>query len=262
MATDEPRSSPPGLDGVRDYTLLSLASLLILGLLLFLEGLGLWAMIPVLVGCLSVLRAKGGGPAVTLFLLLLVLYFRNWIVGLPSFYRMPSSAMSDALVGFTLLLYVVSHARLLSLKAHAVPGDSRREFVPRDRRVRGRWLLPATETRRPASKVEPAEFVWLLAGLPVFLALAFFVWISVVTLSARQTYWIFSFQFRALILAWIGGFALLLGYAANAYLGRARASREESLLYLQDQLWDETRGEQQRINQRVVEARLRRKERP
>jgi hypothetical protein len=261
MATDESRSSSPGVDGVRDYTLLSLASLLILGLLLFLEGLGLWAMIPVLVGCVSVLRAKGGGPAVTLFLLLLVLAF-NWSVGLLAFYRMPSSALGDALAGVMLLLYVVSHARLLSLKAHAVPGDARRGFVPRDRRVRGRWLLPATETRRPASKVEPAEFVWLLAGVPVFLALAFFVWISVLALSVRQTYWLFPYQLRALILTWIGGIALLLGYAANAYLGRTRASREESLLYLQDRLWDETRGEQQRINQRVVEARLRRKERP
>ena len=256
-----PPPDPRPIDGVRDYTLLSLASLFILGLVLFLEDLGLWAMIPVLVGCLSVLRAKGGGPAVTLFLLLLVLAFRDWIVGVSAFSLFPTSPLTDALVGVTLLLYVVAHARLLTLKADAVPADARRGVVPLDVRVRGRWLLPATDTKRSADKVEPVEFVWLLAGVPVFLALAYFVWFSVLALSASQSTWLFPYQLRALILAWIVGIPLFLGYAVNAYLGRSRASREESLLYLQDQFWDATRGEQQRVNQWVVKARLRRKER-
>jgi hypothetical protein len=256
-----PPPDPRGIDGVRDYTLLSLASLLILGLVLFLEDLGLWALIPVLIGCLSLLRARGGGPALTLFPLLLVLAFRNWIVGVPWFYRIPSSPLTDALFGVVLLLYVVAHGRLLSLKALAVPGDARRGFVPRDERVRGRWLLPATETKRPAGKVEPVEFVWLLASVPVFLAVAYFVWVNVLALAGPERYWLFPSQRRALILAWIGGIALLLGYAASNYLRRSRASREESLLYLQDQLWDATRGEQGRINQWVTKARYRRKER-
>ena len=247
-----------GVDGVRDYSILSFASLLILGLLLFLGDLGLWALLPILVGCLSVLRARGGGPALTLFPLLLILAFRSWILGHHWSYRFPPSPIPDALFGAALLLYVVAHSRLLTLRAHAVPGDARRGFSPQDERVRGRWLLPAAETKRPPGKVEPVEFVWLLACVPVFLAAAYFVWVCVLSLAAAQPYWLFPYQMRALILAWIGGVALMMGYAVNGYLGRARASREESLLYLQDRLWDETRGEQGRITRWVTRARFRR----
>ena len=249
---------PRGLDGVRDYTFLSLAALLVLGLVLFLEDLGLWALIPVLVGCLSIVRKRGAGPALTLFPLLLIVAFRNAILGVPSWYRVPSSPLADALFGLALVVYVVSHCRLLSLKALAVPGDARRGFAPRDERVQGRWLLPATDTKRPAGKVEPAEFVWLLAGVPVFLAAAYFVWVNVFVLAGTERFWLFPSQRRALILSWIGGVVLVLGYAASGYLSRSRASREESLLYLQDQLWDATRGEQQNVTRWVARARQRR----
>ena len=260
--TSDPKldDAPPtrGVDGVRDYMLLSLASLLVLGLVLFLEDFGLWALIPVLVGSLGILRARGMGPSVTLFLLLLVLAFRNWILGIPWFHRIPSSLAADALFGFTLLLYLVAHSRLLSLKSQAIPGDARRGFVPKDERVEGRWLLPAKDTKRPPGIVEPMEFVWLLVSVPVFLAIAYFVWINVFVLVGPERHWLFPSQRRALVLAWLGGIALVLGYAASNYLRRVRASREESLLYLQDQLWVETRGEQQRITRWVTKARFRR----
>ena len=260
MTSPKPNDAPKSriVDGVRDYSLLSFASLLILGLVLFLEDLHLWALLPILVGCLSVLRAKGGGPALTLFPLLLILAFRNWILGIPWFYRIPSSPLPDALFGATLLLYVVAHSRLLTLRAHAVPGDARRGFAPKDERVQGRWLLPATETKRPPGKVEPMEFVWLLASVPVFLGVAYFVWINVIVLGGTERFWLFPEQRRALILTWMAGIALILGYTINGYLRRARASREESLLYLQDQLWDATRGEQKSITRWVTQARIRR----
>ena len=48
------------------------------------------------------------------------------------------------------------------------------------------------------------------------------------------------------------------GAAVLAWLGRMLASRQQSLMFLQDQLWAQTRGEQRRINRWAVWARLRR----
>ena len=64
-------------------------------------------------------------------------------------------------------------------------------------------------------------------------------------------------MWRALLVVWLMGIALAGAYSFLAYLGRAQASAEESLLYLQDQLWTEMRGEQRRINRWVVWRRLR-----
>jgi hypothetical protein len=49
--------------------------------------------------------------------------------------------------------------------------------------------------------------------------------------------------------------AALLGY-----LRWARATPEESLLYLQDQAWAATRSEQRRLNRWLIWARLRRRQ--
>ena len=44
-------------------------------------------------------------------------------------------------------------------------------------------MLPAKETIRPAGKVGPMEFVWLFVSVPIFVALAYFVWMNVYALA-------------------------------------------------------------------------------
>jgi len=51
--------------------------------------------------------------------------------------------------------------------------------------------------------------------------------------------------------------ALAAGSAVLAYARQASATPEEALLYLQDQVWRDTRCEQSRINRWLVWARLR-----
>jgi hypothetical protein len=63
---------------------------------------------------------------------------------------------------------------------------------------------------------------------------------------------------RLLLLVWGMGLGLAGLHAFLSYVGRIQASREESLLYLQDQLWSQTRGEERRINRWAVWGRLRR----
>ena len=61
-----------------------------------------------------------------------------------------------------------------------------------------------------------------------------------------------------LVLIWLGSLVLMGASAVLAYVERAQAGPEESLLYLQDQLWTQTRGEQRRIHRWMVWLRLRR----
>jgi hypothetical protein len=62
---------------------------------------------------------------------------------------------------------------------------------------------------------------------------------------------------QALLLLWAGGLGLALAASVLGYLGWSRATPEESRLYLQDQLWRETRAEQGEVNRWRVWARRR-----
>jgi hypothetical protein len=59
------------------------------------------------------------------------------------------------------------------------------------------------------------------------------------------------------VVVWAVATLLVVARGFLGYLGRLRASREESLLYLQDQLWTQTRGEQRRITRWLAWSRLR-----
>src|SRR3954466_13412013 len=60
---------------VRDYTLLTLGSLLVVTVVLVQEDLGWWAALPLLIGAISVLTAWTVGPALVLLAVMLVLNF-------------------------------------------------------------------------------------------------------------------------------------------------------------------------------------------
>jgi hypothetical protein len=62
---------------------------------------------------------------------------------------------------------------------------------------------------------------------------------------------------RTLVLFWTIGLVLLVGAGLIDYLGRRALSPDESAVFLQDQLWQETRGEQRRLGRWLAWARLR-----
>jgi hypothetical protein len=62
---------------------------------------------------------------------------------------------------------------------------------------------------------------------------------------------------RTLRIAWLVLAVLATTATVAGYLRWATATPEESLLYLQDQLWRPTRGEQGSLNRWLVWARLR-----
>ena len=62
---------------------------------------------------------------------------------------------------------------------------------------------------------------------------------------------------QGVLVLWLAVLGLLLASAVLGYLRRLRAPLAENLLYLQDQLWRETRGEQSLLNRWLTWARLR-----
>jgi hypothetical protein len=243
--------------GARDYALLALAGLLIVAVVLVQEDLGWWAAAPLAVGALGVLVPGLVGPTVVLLLLLVLLAAQGWMWQNPWGVGRPSALM-DLVLAMAVLVYVAAHTRLLTIRRHALPPDPRRERRPPGRRIAGRWFLPQGATRRSAGLLPPGEFVALAAGVPVFALVAYLLWVRAALEQPPAQMDVDVRLWRALLVVWGAGVALLLGHAFLSYLGRARAGREESLLYLQDQLWGETRGEQRRLNAWLTWARLRR----
>jgi hypothetical protein len=115
--------------------------------------------------------------------------------------------------------------------------------------------LPTTGAVRTAAA--PGEVVALLAAAPAFVAAAFLLWVRLSVepgpgwLKGSENVW------HAMLLVWGMALVLTAAYAFLSYLARSQAGPEESLLYLQDQLWAATRGEQRRMNRWVVWRRLR-----
>lgn len=243
----------------RDYRLIALAALLLLYLLLTQQNLELWGVLPLALGALGLFVPGTVSPPFVLGVVLTLLVFQPQLAsGFPGWMRQRTSAVEDLLLAAALLGYLIAHTRLLTLLRHAVPPDTRRARKPEHDRLRGRWLLPSKATRRSAASVPPRELPALLLSVPLFALVAYLLWIRIGVETPPETLQISPFLWRALLVVWGGGVTLVAVYALIAYLGRAQAGLDESLGYLQDQLWAATRGEQRQIQSWSVWARLHR----
>lgn len=243
--------------GVRDYTLLAMAGLLIIMVLLVDEGLGWWAVLPLACGTMGVMLPGTVAVPFVLLVLLVLLGGKGWFAGW-AFERIPDSPLSVLLFAVAVFVYVAGHTRLLTIRRHAVPPDTRREKKPGHDRLTGRWLLPAEPTKRSVSLLPEGEFWVLAASVPIFVLVAYLLWLTVALEPVPDMIDIRPQLWRALVILWAGVIGLAGVYTLTSYLGRVHASREESLMYLQDQLWAATRGELRRINSWRAWSRLRR----
>ncbi len=233
---------------VRNYMLWCLAALFLVVVCLAGRGLEWWCLVPALIGCLSLLMNWNHGPPLVL-LSLAVLQAIPGSRAHGSYWgwsRFQTPTATDFVLCLAVLAYVVGHYRLLSLMRHIFPLDSRRPRAGAD-------ADPAR--RRSADLVTPWEMALLGLALPVWAGLAVMVWTwmmeGVPPLDMRPEVW------RVLRIAWI---ALALTAATGivaGYLRRTMATPEESLLYLQDELWRQTRREQSILNRWLTWARLR-----
>jgi hypothetical protein len=242
---------------VRDYMIVCLVSLFLIMLLLLQEGLGWWSIVPVLLGAIGILTTWGLFPSLVLACLVVLMIVRRRMYGIPWGYRLESSFLFDVALAMLTLAYLSGAMRLLALVRSTVPVDVRQARRPPARRVRGRWFLPREATKRSSFNVPSQEIVSLLFATPAFVAAAFLSWVFLANLSVPEWFQAGDAAWRLVVAVWAGGIVLATIGVVLAFLDRIHATPEESLLYLQDQLWKDTRGEERRIDKWISWARLR-----
>jgi hypothetical protein len=253
---------------VRQYMLLCLVALGVMVLALLEDNLGWWGVLPFVVGSMAVVSNWSGGPVLVLLSVLCLApayvrgvgpfqFFQMILLsgGLPILRRgLPPRELAtstDLLFCAAMLTYFIGHFRLLSLIGPIFPPD--RRPAPGGKR-RG----PATEEvpRRSPDLVPPHELIQMILTLPVWCGAAYFAWMGIASRRSgipelTPRHW------RLLVLCWGSTLVLAIGRAVIGYLGRSVAPPQESLLYLQDQLWIQTRSAQSTFNRMLTALRLR-----
>jgi len=176
----------------------------------------------------------------------------------------------DMVMGVGLLAYLMGAFRLLGLQKNILPVDPRRRVKSSTRRQEARVgrLPPPRPQVRSETLVQPKEsvFIALTAVGVALLSLLFGLWLLRRTAYADlETVNVFlralttendwdpftidmsNETWQLFVLLWSVGLMLIAFSGVLAYVGMIRRRPEEAQLYLQDQLWKETRREQSRI---------------
>ncbi len=242
----ELRSHP----AVRNYTLFCMAALFVLVVCLADRGLDWWSLLPALIGGVALLAPWSIGPPLVLLSLtgLMVASTRSsYLWRSPYWARDKVPTMMDLILCVVVLAYIVGHYRLLALMRHLFP-----EMADRKSTSHGQ-ADPAR--RRSATLVSVREIILLLLALPLWTSLAVVIWSWIMEDTAP---WDMEKEaWQALRLVWAGLAIVAATGCVAGYLRQTRATPEESLLYLQDHLWQYTRGEQGSLNRWLARARLR-----
>jgi hypothetical protein len=242
---------------LRDYQFLAAGALAVCGMVLYFDRPGVWwALVPVLIGLVGVLLGWSAAPGLYLVTLAGALVYHARMYPVVVFPEQRPSPLPTVLLAAASLTYVAAQMRVLTLMRHGVPPDPRRHLRPPGQRVRGRWFLPAPPAGRSAARVGAGEMAGLLAGAVVFAVVAFLLLTRLTVEDSPQPNLLPAEWWQIALVLWAAGVGVAAAYAFLSYLGRANASPEESALYLQDQLWTATRGEQRRINRWLTWARL------
>jgi hypothetical protein len=248
----DPRSHP----GARGYTFLCLLALLIVVLVLVQRDLGWLALLPLLTGSVAVAACWSIGPPLVILCVAgsLAAHGRSRFVGLLG--PTQGSLLGDLILAGALLAYSAGQYRLQALVQTIFPSDPRRR-----RRRRGPAIrpIPPFEQARSPELVGPLEVTQLVVAVVGSTGLGAVVWVLLA--SHRPPLGFDPWVWRLLVLAWLGCLVAGVTWVVTGWLQWQRISPEESLVYLQDQLWKDTRREQSRLNRWLAWYRLRRQRR-
>lgn len=237
---------------VRNYTLFCLAALFLVVVCLVERGLDWVCLVPAGIGCLTLLTNWSLGPPIVLLSSAILLSMtspppRGFYFARPAF-QMPT--LMDLIFCLAVLAYLVANYRLLSLVRYI--------FTP-DLRKLSRRPQPNPLRRRSPDLVQPWETALLGFSLPVWVALALMVWAWLMrgSLDSERPWGIPQPVWRVLQLLWVSLAMLAVTGVLTGYRRWTTATPEESLLFLQDQCWRQTRREQSILNRWLTWARLR-----
>jgi hypothetical protein len=278
--TDPAHANDAAEDVAYNYTVVSLFALVVLTSVLLQFGVGIWCLLPVVVGLVAVGTHWRAGPPLVLVssasllfmhrkgmdpyrFLANLLIFRGRRYGFapdPQPWQ-DDRVWLDLVLGLSVLAYTAAHYRYLSIVSHVFPPDPRRREPPppspdRRRRPAARVL----ERKRSPSTVSTRELVAMLVSLPFWAGLAYFWWNRLAAEEgrlARQE----ADLWMAIVVVWTVGLVVAGVTVLLRYAGQSQTTVEENRLFLQDQLWRETRREQSRLNRWLAWARRRRRRR-
>ena len=257
---DVPGSPLRSRPSVRGYTILCLTGLMGMVLALVENDRDLlWVLLLAAVGAAGVVGHWRIAPP----LLLLGLAALEWfhLVGQPSFLGgavWEETIFMDAVLAASVLTYAAGHCRLLALVHTIFPIDLRQPPQPRGRDGR-REPAPGGRQRRSPELPGPWEMPLLAIAAGMWAVGVSLFWLALT--AAEPPLYMSAGLWRGLLLVFLVGLTTAVLAGAAAYLHWAAAAPEEHLLYLQDQLWRETRREQNRINRFLTWARLRAQQR-
>ncbi len=227
------------------------------------SGIGVFALVPLLFGLGAMIFRWNSGPPLALASLLILSVWQRpmtWAsvwrlvtLNFPGFSAddYPLSFLSELLIATGFLVFAVAYYRHMSLVQGIFPVDRRNPGIYGE-------PLPKTPMRSP-ELVLPNEVIGFAVFMPLWAFGAFLLW----ELTGRfygpigmnQAAW------RILLLVWIGGGILFLTTSVVGYIAMTRQDPRAAKIYLQDQVWRETRREQARINHWLHSARLYRRRR-
>jgi hypothetical protein len=260
--------------GERNYAIVCLLALLLVVILLMFSGLGVWSVIPLLIGGVTYLLRWRAGPPLVLGVFLLMapthylhntqtatfitwLFLRSPFSGFPMRRQFDlGTFLEDVLLAVALLTYTAACYRSLALAQSILPPEATRTLPARRAKTRVPQP-PKTELPRSGHGITAWELPLLFGIVGVCVFVAGGIWTGLRLLRADSELDFSPAEWRSLIAFWsfVGVFAVSV--TVFRYLGRRRAPTEENLLYLQDQLWQQTRREQSMLNRWLVWARLR-----
>lgn len=244
MSAKQTPAGPWDEAAARAYGVVALAALGVLVVALVDKGFGLWALLPTLVGLLPLLlRWPGGPPALVFCLAVLLIRGAREGVGISWSGR---ASVTDVVLAAAVLGYSVGSYRLRSLTVGIFPSEPRRS---RGKRV--------PRQRRAGRLVSPKEVAALVLSLPAWTLGALVLW-GVLPLG-RGNPGLDPRLWRVIWLAWLWGWAGFLAWGAIGYVAARWMTAEEAGLFLQDELWKETRREQRRLGRWLAWAEIRRR---
>jgi hypothetical protein len=258
----------------RAYAVICLISLLLVVVIMMLDGLGVWSVLPMLIGGVAFLLRWRSGPPMVLFVFLWMAptryhgipdadAFLGWLLN----WQAPAAhagarrleqglLLEDVLLCVALLSYTAACYRSLALSHSIFPPDFRRgRSMAGDRRLPRTPPAPQPFVPRPAEPARPSEVPIFLAVLVGSVMVALVLWFLADLLPGALE--LSPVASRNVALFWAFVIVVVLCVALFRYLGRCRAPVAENLLYLQDQLWLQTRHQQSTLNRWLVWARLR-----
>ncbi len=264
---EETANEPEQSQIERTYAVICLLSLLMVVILMMLDGMGVWSVLPMLVGGVAFLLRWRTGPPLVLFIFLWMapthypgLLPESFLVAVAGWSELGhgpfdrSTKLEDVLICAALLTYTVSCYRSLALSHSVFPQEYQR-FVGLNAQKKQSALPALPLVPRPGEPFDPRELPILFGAMGGCLVLGFGIWALSWYLPPKlgrsQEEW------RNIMFFWAFSLSLAVVLAYFRYQARRRALLEENLLYLQDQLWRQTRREQGTINRWLVWARQR-----